>query len=137
MRSIRLGRFMTHRKASLLCIAWLFGVTGWQLFTQPPVRNAAALAQYSVLFRWLSIHTWGVLWLVAAGLCVLGAFVRRAESIGFTVTELLLCAWATGILIAFLETHFYRGLLSISIYYVLAVLFMIISNWPERIKDAV
>lgn len=103
--------------------------------TQPPI-NAQLLAPYKILLEMFSFQVWGEMWVAVGIICLISAvFGRRLEVFGFAAAELLLSLWSTGLLISFIETRYYRGILSVSVYFSLAVLFLIIGSWPERVSD--
>lgn len=120
-----------YRRVILLCIAWLYGVSAYLLEVQPPPPEQAKL--YTHITEFMPLSAWGCLWGLVAVLAVLGAFFKRWFDIAaFCTAEFVIAAWATLFAWSFWQFHIYRGLLSVSVYYVLAVMFATISGWVDH-----
>lgn len=119
-----------HRGAALLAFACLDAVIGWSLLDAQGQAQARAIPAYAAIRAMLPLSVWGWLWIAVSATCAVSAFMR-SDRAGFAGAIGVKAVWAGGLLVAWWPMHVPRAWLGAAVWVVLALLVLVISDWPD------
>lgn len=125
----RAGRHIGRRGIFLLFFSFLWMSTGFRWFVKPPPAD-----NYTLMFRMMPPHHWGILFIVMATGMLLGALIKRLDPISYALSTWVasfLCVITTlGAFSLPLASAATAGSVAFT-YLLYAVLVYAVSGWPE------
>lgn len=125
----RLGRSLGRRGAILLSYGTVWALYGYgQIISPQPDQRGLTLAT-----NWLSLHTWGWLWIAAGLIAVVSAWLPQGvDWPGFLVLPLIVLPWMLSYLVSWLQGDFPRGWVAAAVWGVIAVPVIVTAGWREQ-----
>ncbi len=128
---IRPPRAIGRRGTCLVFFAVLDLVYGLSLWRPAPAAAQAPATR--LLAAIMPLSWWGALWFVVGVVCLVGAFVHRADRVAFAAAAGIKTLWGTVFLFGWIGAGLERGWVASVVWLAFAAFVMVLAGWPEPV----